>query len=189
MHIETAADVAVASDAGADAIAHLPHNFGRYPNEALRIGDELAATLAANGTAVITTNTLGAMRIDAAAQGDPGFDAEAAREVWRGNLKRLKDAAVTLLVGSDLNTPFGEVGSWRDDGTFADAELLRAWAVTTPRWMFPGRPIGSLSAGNEASVIGVTASPLEDWDTLGDVRLTIKEGLSIPLAAPTTRPK
>jgi hypothetical protein len=100
---------------------------------------------------------------------------------------------VKLAIGSD---------SYRDDsksearylhglGVFSDAELVKLWAYDTPRAIFPGRPIGSLAAGDESSFLVLACDPFTSFACIDSIRLRVKDGrvLRVPDASAAPAPR
>jgi imidazolonepropionase-like amidohydrolase len=176
-HIESAADIRIALDAGVDALAHLPYNIRGSASaiaELRTISPELARRLAESGVAVITTATQGFRQLDM----EPPLDDRPKRqELLEVNLRRMAEAEVQLLVGSDMNTPVPEAKALHANGPWNALEMLTIWTEETPRWMFPDRDIGRLVPGYEASVIGLSADPRDDFGAVDDVALAIKQGV------------
>jgi imidazolonepropionase-like amidohydrolase len=61
-------------------------------------------------------------------------------------------------------------------GLFDNLELLHAWAVETPRRIFPNRRIGALEAGFEASFLALDGNPLDDISNAHRISLRVKKG-------------
>ncbi len=57
-----------------------------------------------------------------------------------------------------------------------DADLLRTWAVETPQAIFPGRKIGRLEPGYEASFLVLDENPIDRLDALRTIRMRVKQG-------------
>ncbi len=176
-HVNTAADFHHAVAAGVDEIAHLP---GSRAIEIIRIGDaELAAE---NDVAVIATVSLTTKIRDRYPEYYKAVMAQHAR-----NLQRLKDSGVRLLIGSDMpfrDTSVEEAFLLRELGVFSDQELLQMWCETTPRGIFPGRKIGRLAEGYEASFLVLAENPIEDFAAVRNIVLRVKQGQRLTLSAP-----
>lgn len=172
-HIETAADFALAVEAGVDVIAHLP---GRRSPE--RIAPEAARQAAGAGIAVITTAAL-ATRLR---EDDPAGYA-AVRDAQIANLRLLRDAGVPLAVGSDLYDADSRVEAayLRGTNVFSDAQLLDMWTVNCAATVFPDRAVGALKEGYDASFLVLDGNPLEDWSALETIRLRFKDGRPLDL--------
>lgn len=179
VHVNSAADFHVAVAAGADEIAHLP---GSKTVEHIERAD---ATLAAQkGITVVTTAVL----IERQKEKDPELHARL-RLAQIDNLRLLRDAGVTLAIGSDEydDTSVGEVQHLRGLGVFENLELLRMWTQNCARTVFPERKVGRVDAGYEASFVALDGNPLADWSSLGRIRYRFKDGL--PLVLPERAPE
>jgi len=63
------------------------------------------------------------------------------------------------------------------------AELLRMWTETTANAIFPGRKIGKLAPGYEASLLVLDGDPLVSFDNVKRIRLRVKQGEILQLPA------
>lgn len=179
VHVNSAEDFHVAVAAGADEIAHLP---GSKTVEQI---DRADATLAAQkGITVVTTAVL----IERRKEKDPELHASL-RIAQIDNLRLLCDAGVTLAIGSDEydDTSVDEVRHLRSLGVFQDLELLRMWTQNCAHTAFPGRKVGRLDPGYEASFVALDGNPLADWSSLGRIRYRFKDG--VPLVLPDRAPE
>lgn len=192
-HVETAADFHNALVAGVDEIAHIPGFRGdsnvQFPDPAVfEISEDDARLAARLGTIVVTT--VGGVRgLDPA-----GPDSLLRRRFDRlhaRNLRLLHEHGVRLALGSDDydDTSAGEAMYLRGLGVFDDLELLGLWAVATPRAIFPGRAVGCLEEGCEASFLVLRGNPLSDFEHVRDIVLRVKQGviLSAVPAPPRAR--
>ena len=180
-HVETAADFRHALDAGVDEIAHLPGFRGneehRFPEPEIFLLDEPDARRAAGqGTVVVTT--LGDFAGSA-----PDSVVEAARGVFRHNLRLLHRHGVKLAMGSDS---YGSVGvseamQLHELGVFTNRELLKAWVETTPATIFPHRKIGRLATGYEASFLVLADDPLDHFAATREIVLRVHRGVPLPI--------
>lgn len=178
VHVETAADLALALDAGADEAAHLPgYSWAEgLGGPAYTIDDALARRLAARRFVVVTTTNV--------TEDDPATTPKAVdrrRDIQRvqvENLRRLHRAGVPLAVGADSygKTALDEARHLRKLGALADAELLRAWVETGPRSVFPDRAIGELTPGHEASFLALEGDPTKDFAQVERIRTRVKQG-------------
>lgn len=94
------------------------------------------------------------------------------------NLRTQRDAGVTLMIGSDrgeLNV-VDELFYLEGLGVFGTAELLRMVTMDTPRAIFPGRDLGRLQPGTEASFVVLDADPLVDLGNIGAIHQRVKQG-------------
>ncbi|MGD2130990.1 MAG: amidohydrolase family protein [Lysobacterales bacterium] len=178
-HVMSATDFEVAVDAGVDFVAHLPgfapgnaftpdqapHPFlaALGPNDPrYRLSSAQAAEAALRGAAVMTTVSEGP---------EPSATV-------RHNLEVLRAAGVQLLIGSDR----GEFNSVDEavylvhHGLLPASEVLHSLSIGTPRTLFPGRKIGRLDAGYEATFVVLAANPLEDFNAIRKVLRVVKKG-------------
>ena len=66
-------------------------------------------------------------------------------------------------------------------GIFSNLELLKMWCESTPRTIFPGRKIGLLREGYEASFLVLNGNPLKEFAQVKAIRLRVKQGQVITL--------
>ncbi|MEN8145461.1 MAG: hypothetical protein ABFS14_10985 [Gemmatimonadota bacterium] len=187
-HVETSYDFGVAVRAGVDQLAHLP-GYGASTlrtSSASRYEIAVADAELAGKNELVVVPTVSLAR--AASDDEARF--EAIQELQRANLRLLIRNHVTLVVGSDANTfsfrrrgvdARTEVRYLRNLSVLTDAELLRAWVEFTPQSIFPGRRIGRLADGYEASFLVLSGNPLEDWDNTEAIDLSVKNGLTVDL--------
>lgn len=187
-HVETAADFHHAVVAGVDQIAHMPGFRGdsavQLPDPALFEITEADARLAARQGTVVVTTLGGVREIDPA-----GPDSVLRRRFDRlhaRNLRLLRAHGVRLALGSDDygDTSPGEAMYLHGLGVFDNLALLQLWSVTTPRAIFPGRRLGCLDEGCEASFLVLRANPLDDFRNVRDITLRVKQGHLLPAPAP-----
>lgn len=182
VHVETAADVVVAANAGADLIAHLPGwrigaaaGFQDSSLERWKFTDEDAKRISQTHAIVITT-TLPKTFL-------PDFDRNQKKftEIHRHNLRVLAKNGVPIAIGSDNRQVFvpGEIDHIRELDVFDNLTLLKMAVETTPLAIFPTRRIGALKEGFEASFLVLKENPLEDLNALRRISLRIKQGILI----------
>ena len=174
--IDTAADFHYAVTAGVDEIAHLP---GTDEREVIRSKD--ANIAAENDVAIVTTISLTTKIKD----DFPNYY-EKVMGQHASNLRRLKDAGVRILVGSDMpyrDTSVGEAFLLRKLGVFTNQEILKMWCETTPRSIFPERNIGRLDEGFEASFLVLDGDPIEDFEHVRNIVLRVTQGRHLVLEA------
>ena len=175
-HIETAADMRLAVEQGVTIFAHLPgyalaDNLDLAPYEI----DEATARLAGRrGVIVIPTlqwaNNPGGETTPAGIQRRLDLQAR--------NIERLRRHGVTVAVGSDQfgATAEPEFQAFRKLGLWSNAELLTLWGEQTARSIFPGRRLGRLAAGYEASFLVLPRDPLASPDALREITMRFKQG-------------
>ncbi|HTY79959.1 MAG TPA: hypothetical protein VMI34_19185 [Candidatus Bathyarchaeia archaeon] len=202
-HVETATDFRIALEVGVDEITHIPGWFlvdaAMAPRA--RLSEVDARLVAERGVPVITTTVasraMGPMRTEPgepqdhhqfgahghAASHDQGEGAgrpeieRAEREVQVANLRLLRRHGAKILIGADhADTSLPEALNLLGMGIFSNLELLRMWAETTPRAIFPARRLGRLDEGFEASFLALEGNPLDDFTRVQRIRLRVKAG-------------
>jgi imidazolonepropionase-like amidohydrolase len=177
-HIETAHDFRVIVAAGVDESAHMPGYLGLGDDiDRYRITDQDARAAARARMVVVTTAWLG------------GEDNEKnpsrlalIQAMQRSNLTKLKAAGVPLLIGTDGQPDAApmEASYLIGLGVLSPTEALQTLTQATPQWIFPGRRIGRLSPGYEASFLVLGGDPRVDFRATGDIRRRVKQGFDIP---------
>ncbi len=164
-HVVSVDDVRVALDAGADVLGHLPADGV--------LGAREANAIAKAGTPIHTTCGFLA-RIAGAGPVGPA----AIGERMKAGLVGLKQAGAKVVIGADdpMDVSVKEVDYLRQMGVFTDAELLRMWTGATAESIFPGRDIGRLAEGYEASFVALEGDPLADWSAVKRIRARFKQG-------------
>jgi hypothetical protein len=184
-HIDTASDFRHAVEADVDEINHLPQPDQRYsPDLSAYVIDAATARLAAqkNITVVTTASTTERLSPHLPAAWIPAMRANQV-----ANLKTLRKAGVKLAIGSDAISGERRYVTARDEVKFLSANkmldplaLLQAWAVNTPKTIFPERKVGELREGFEASFLVLGGDPLEDSDNLHRISMRVKQGRVLP---------
>jgi imidazolonepropionase-like amidohydrolase len=92
---------------------------------------------------------------------------------------------VTIAIGTDnyRTTSVPEADYLRRLGVFSKLDVLTMWSVTTPRAIFPGRNIGRLEDGYEASFLVLAGNPIADFDNTARILVRVKQGVILPSAA------
>lgn len=174
-HTESAADFAVAVDAGVDIVAHLPgYQFWNGMDEsAYRIDDAVIGRALARGVTVIATASAAAP----ASRGDAERLARV-QAVQRDNLMRLIAAGVPIAIGSDRYdaTSVAEYGYLAALDVFEPRALLRSMVETTPQLLFPQRQIGRIAEGHEANFLALDGDPLLDPQAIARVGMRVRMG-------------
>lgn len=173
VHVESDFDMNVALKAGADIIMHLPS----YDSTAI-VSDESIRLALANDAAIVTTFTV-ANRYRFR---DPDLF-ESIVEAQERNLKRLEQAGVNLVVGSDSfrDTSRGEADHLEQLQAVTNLTLLKMWTENCASMAFPDRKIGKLEDGYEASFLALTGNPLDDFSFTKDIKLRFKDGRILEL--------
>ncbi len=181
VHTDSATDFEVSVAAGADIIGHLPgYRFAQAmtPDD-YRISDASIAEAARRGTFVMTTAGVARYYLQARPE-----NSEALRSVQIDNLRRLREAGVPLVIGSDqfAGTAIDEILYLDGLHVIPRHELLRMAVTDTPLLLFPERKIGGFGEGMEASLVVYETNPLNDLDSLRNPALIIKQGniLTLP---------
>jgi imidazolonepropionase-like amidohydrolase len=97
------------------------------------------------------------------------------------NLDLLKAAGVHFAIGTDsygTDSQFEALYLSRL-GVFSNLELLRIWTWDTLQTIFPGRKIGSLQDGYEASFIVTHENPVDDFNAVKNITFRFKQGRPI----------
>ena len=175
--VRTARDFAAAVRAGAQLVAPmLAPDFAPGEERAYRIDDDVMALAASRGVVVVPA---AATTLDRT--GDDPDALARVQEVQRDNLRRLARHGVRLAVGRDVagRTAREEFDALHGLGVLDARALLRAW-TETPRAIFPGRRVGRLADGYEASFLALARDPLVDLGAVRDIALRVKQGCVLP---------
>jgi imidazolonepropionase-like amidohydrolase len=183
-HVETAADFRAAVGAGVDQVAHMP---GFRGDEHVHLPDPAPYTLtdadardAARRGVVVVTTLGGAGELDPS--GPDSLTRRALDALHRRNLTTLRRAGVRLAIGSDAyrDDSRAEVRYLHALGVFSDTALVHLWSHDTPRAIFPGRSVGRLEDGDEASFLVLGCDPLARFACTDSIRLRVKDGRVLP---------
>ncbi|MEM6411896.1 MAG: amidohydrolase family protein, partial [Pseudomonadota bacterium] len=173
VHVESDFDMRMALEAGADIIMHLPSY-----DSTERVSEESIALALDNDAAIVTTFTVAnRYRIR-----DPERFAEI-RIAQAENLRRMEDAGINLVLGSDSvrDTSRGEAEYLAGLGAISNLTLLRMWTENCAKMAFPDRKIGKLDDGFEASFLALGGNPLEDFSYTNEILLRFKDGRVLEL--------
>lgn len=170
-HVENAADFRNAIQGGVDDIAHAP---GFADPDPISLADAQLAAV----SGVTVTLTYGVARWQEDEEGYQDLIA-----VQRANATLLRDAGVRLAIGSDnfTDTSLGEVQHLRDLAVFDPQQLLQMWTANCAQLVFPGRDIGRLVPGSEASFLVHSTEPLSGAWSPENITMRIKQGRAINL--------
>lgn len=179
-HVTTAADFHIAVRAGVDEISHLPY----LGSEPIAAAD---AVLAAKKRIVVVTTTRLITWLPKNVLTDAGRPA--VEKAQLANLRLLFENKVPLAIGSDNtgDTSWNEIDYLRKLRVFDDRSLLKMWTETTPQAIFPGRRIGKLAEGYEASFLALEADPLADLSNVKKIKYRFKQGVLLEDAAALDR--
>ena len=182
-HVNTDDDVRRALEAGVDALAHLPSGNDGVPadDERYWLSAETRRLLAASGVAAIPTASLlfhgrgGA--VDLASRDT--LQAQVARQ--RAEYQALVAAGVPLALGADrwMMTSEREAAYLVAQDVLDAATVLDLWTRTTPQTVFPGRAVGRLAPGYEASLLALACDPTADWSCAERIAHREKQGLDL----------
>jgi imidazolonepropionase-like amidohydrolase len=179
-HIETAADFRVIVAAGVDEAAHMPGYYGGVgPVAQYAITDADARAAARAHIRVVATASYALNNRDKTRL--PAIQA-----MQRANLMKLKAAGVPILIGTDgvADAAIAEARYLVDLKVFTPKEAFVALAVKTPRFIFPGRRIGVLQPGYEASFLVLKADPTQRFDAVTRIVRAVKQGFEVPRGRP-----
>ncbi len=166
-HVATAHDFHVAVNAGVDEIAHLPEIHNGKP-----IALEDAQLAAQKGVVVTTTASLVTKNRER-----PNYEQLLGNV--RSNLKTIKEAGVTIAIGSDMynDNSVGEFQLLHSLDLFSNLELLKMWCENSATTTLPHRKIAHLKEGYEASFLVLNVNPLEHIDSINKlIKLRVKQG-------------
>jgi hypothetical protein len=158
-HVSTAGDFHNAVIAGVDEINHLP----------LVLIDVKDAELAAEKGITVVTTVLSHR---------PTGEIKNINEIHAANIKLLVSKGVKIAVGVDNGdiTALNEIEGILKMNIYDNLALLKLWSEATAEAIFPGRKIGRITDGYEASFLVLGGSPIEDFRHIRDIRLRVKTG-------------
>lgn len=155
-HVETASDLRLGLKIGVDGFANLPGNNWDGSGEPTKfeLSDADLKTLAKKKTGVVLLLS----------HAQNAANRAAVQEFHKKSLKRLLDANVNILMGSDdsQRTLRMELNYWFGLGELDDARTLKVLCENTPRAIYPKRKIGKLADGYEASFLVLRDNPLQN---------------------------
>ena len=184
-HVNTDDDVRRAVAAGVDALAHLPSGNDGVPadDERYWLSLETRALLAASGAAVVPTASLlfhGQDGPTSLGRRDT-LQAQVARQ--RAELRALHAAGVPVALGADRwsMTSAREAEYLVAQNILTSATVLDLWTRVTPQTAFPGRAVGRLADGFEASLLALACDPTEDWSCTAQIAHREKQGADLDM--------
>ncbi len=180
-HIETATDFRNALAAGIDEINHMPGyypDFARTQSSQYPINEQDAAMAARKGVVVVTTTYVSEAELKTP------DDKKRAREIQTRNLRLLHKAGVKIAIGPDIYgvTSLAEAMNLYELKVFDNLELLKMWCEATVQTIYPNRKIGHLKEGYEASFLVLGGNPIENFESVKDIKMRFKQGYFITLA-------
>lgn len=185
-HVETADDARLCAKIGVDALAHLP-GYGWNGDETSRtkycmIKADIKLFKKAGITIVPTMN----INHSAEYKGNGIFiqhpEQSAALLKYKTTMLRaLYKSEVPIALGSDY---YGkgiapEFDSLLTHSVFTNQQLINCLTKQTPQHIFPGRKIGEIKEGYEASFLTLKENPLQKIETLKNIQQRIKKGIFI----------
>ncbi|QOC21821.1 amidohydrolase family protein [Wenzhouxiangella sp. AB-CW3] len=177
-HVESATDFAVAVEAGVDIIAHIPgyHWWDGHGADSYRLGSSAVARAAEQETYVITTASVVDLFVDADDE-----QRDKVRALQKENLAHLRKAGVPVIIGSDRFDAdvLTEHEYLQGLDVFTPKELFNMLTRDTARAIFPGRSVGRLAVGHEASFLVLTENPLENPAALRDLEKRVVKGRTL----------
>ena len=179
-HVETGADVRLAVASGVDGFAHMPgYNYAAGEDAPYLIGDEAVAASGARGVVYVPTSVVGEGR-----NADRPAREAFARDLHRRQLRALHAAGARVALGTDSwgRTSKAEADFFAAHGFFPLPTLLDLWTRVTPQVVFPGRAVGRLAPGFEASLLALDCDPTGDWSCTAQVARREKQGLDLAAA-------
>lgn len=172
VHIESAADFHRAVAAKAHALVHMPYviDKDRDASELLITAADARAAAAA-GVSVIPTVTVAHMIYDGAAL-------RAMQDVQRHNLGLLRSAGVKIGLGADqwALTIHDEMAFMRALAVFDAAEIVTMATTHGAEIAFPGRKIGKIAPGYEASFVGWFRPLTGGWSDAREPAIGMRQG-------------
>ena len=170
-HVENADDVRLAIKLGADGIANLPGAEwdGSGDTKAFDLTDDDLKKLAKKKTAVVP------LYGHAQALGPR----PAVQEYHAKTYKRLIAAGVQVAIGSEdpMRTIRAEVSYFFGLPDMDYAALVKTFCETTPRAIFPGRKIGKIEDGYEASFLVLNDNPTSNLLKIRAIAFKVKNGV------------
>ena len=162
----------IAVNAGVDEISQLPgyQDVGEDENCAIS-REDASLTFKRGGYLTLVTSEYEKKRSRAVIENETH------------NFALLKPRHARFTLGSDAfgKTPTIGAIAMSKLGIFSNLELLKMWCESTPRTIFPGRKIGLLREGYEASFLVLNGNPLKEFAQVKAIRLRVKQGQVITL--------
>lgn len=173
-HVESAEDFHNAVVNGIDFVMHLP-GYQWQPgdmDEEYLIRDADIRLARKNKVTVVTTISLA----DSTTKDDSAR--ARVRNVQAENLRRLKSAGVTIVVGTDQrpDSIVAEVDELQATGVFTPVELLRMLTEATAHAIFPTRKLGRLEESYAADFLVLHNDPLQNLSALSAITMRVKHG-------------
>lgn len=194
-HVETASDFRIGLNIGVDGFAHAPYYdwngaTDTKPQDDLttddlkRAGEKKLVVIPTAGRSVFAVT-------EYAPDGKGTINRERAARVIERHKRLLREmhrSGVRIALGLDNygKTLLPEIEYLHENKIFDNATLLKIVVETTPQAIFPGRKIGKLQDGYEASFLVLAGNPLSDMNQIKNIRQMFKQG--IPITADVKKP-
>ena len=186
-HVETVADAKLCAEIGVDVLAHLPGygwNGEKRSSSKYCLQPSDVEWIKRSRLSIIPTYNI--MHIDEYKDnGELVPHPERFEPVlsYKKNILRaLYKAKIPLGIGSDYygKTALIEIDSLLIHQVFTNKELLDIWCRQTAQMIFPGRKIGEIKEGYEASFLVLKNNPLVNFKQR-QIQLRIKQGKILSL--------
>jgi imidazolonepropionase-like amidohydrolase len=175
-HVQTADDLRLALDVGVDVLAHMPD----YNRPVDTLPEELLGKLVQSGIPVTPTfaRELAMEPFVPEAYRKRATLVDSVRASHGARLLQLQRAGVPLLAGFDLNdrTALDELIYWQQVSQLPGATILNSGTRVTPRTLLPGRSVGCLTDGCEASFLAMREHPAVDISAVRRADVRVREG-------------
>jgi imidazolonepropionase-like amidohydrolase len=180
VHVETVHDLKVAALSGAAIAAHLPGYWAvKTKDELLRrtLSPADAERIARTGMMFVATYAVANEEgVGVAAAGKQDVSRRQVHEMQARNIRLLREAGGTFLIGTDGAGPiFEEVEHLVAIGAMTNLEALAA-TFGTGRRLFPERRIGCFEPGCEADFLVLSGDPSVDVSALRSIARRVKQG-------------
>jgi hypothetical protein len=172
VHIENAADFRRAVTSRVYAIMHMPYALsdGRLPAEMMITAADAKAAADA-GIFIVPTVTVSLTNND-------GAQLRSIQDVQRHNLVLMNKAGVRMAVGADNFSldMHDEIMTLRGLGVFEAADVINMATTNGAQMAFPGRKLGQLQTGYEASFVAYFSPLPGNWAALREPVLGMRMG-------------
>ncbi|MBC8139927.1 MAG: amidohydrolase family protein, partial [Armatimonadetes bacterium] len=194
-HIDTAGDFRLGLKIGVDGFAHAPYCNWNGATDTKPLDDLTAEDIKRAGAKkmiVIPTAQISTFATtDYAPDGKGTLNpARAARVIERHKrlLNEMHRNGVRIALGLDNygKTLLPEIEYLYDKKILDNATILKIAVETTPQAIFPGRKIGKLQSGYEASFLVIAGDPLTDMNQIKNIQRMFKRG--VPLSTDAKKP-
>lgn len=175
VHVGSRADFRLAAEEDVFAMVHMPGAWPRGEgDERLMITAEDARIAGDNGVFVVPTLAVGFNALF-------GEELGAARQIWRHNLGLMKEAGVRIGAGADRGgaTALSELDVLHSIGLYSGAELIEIATTNSIEIAMPGRDVGRIEPGQEASFIVMGFSPEGSWYSWSNLLGGMRGGVTI----------